>query len=279
MKIDLEGVCDMHIHTSPDIGDRIGDDFEVTRICRDAGMRAIVLKSDFESTASRAILTRKIVPGIEIFSSICLNTPVGGVNPAAVEIALKLGAKVIWLPTKYSKAHINIKGVPKLKTTVVGETVFDDIGELTQSCRQIVSLAKEYDVVIGTGHLSKEEILAVVKYSREVNYEKIVITHPHFVVPRLNDKELKELVDMGAWVEFCAGTVFPNGPARIEQVISALNTVGPNKCIVTSDAGRPTKPLPTDTLSVYLYCLSSKGIKKEWIDLLVRENPAVLLKI
>lgn len=39
------------------------------------------------------------------FGGLCLNHPVGGLNPDAVETSLKLGAKVIWLPTNTAENH------------------------------------------------------------------------------------------------------------------------------------------------------------------------------
>ena len=40
-----------------------------------------------------------------MFGSITMNRQVGGINPVAVEVALKLGAKVVWLPTQWAGNH------------------------------------------------------------------------------------------------------------------------------------------------------------------------------
>src|SRR5207249_11562449 len=38
--------------------------------------------------------------------SIALNSQVGGLNPSAVDLALKMGAKVVWFPTISARRHI-----------------------------------------------------------------------------------------------------------------------------------------------------------------------------
>ena len=73
------------------------------------GMRALVLKSHWEPTASMAYLVRKAVPGIEIFGGIDLNRSVGGVNPTAVErmASIKGGwGRVVWMPTFDSENQV-----------------------------------------------------------------------------------------------------------------------------------------------------------------------------
>src|SRR5262249_28090226 len=81
----LSGVIDIHAHTDPDSVPRSIDAIDLVRLAKQRGMRAIVLKNHYESTAAQAYLVRKEVPGIEVFGGIDLNRTVGGVNPAAVE--------------------------------------------------------------------------------------------------------------------------------------------------------------------------------------------------
>src|SRR6266508_3906304 len=98
-EIDLTGTIDLHIHSAPDVGPRKMDDLEVARQAAQRGMRAILLKSHWTLTADRAYLVEKVVSGIRVFGGLALNQSVGGFNPAAVEVALKMGAAQIWMPT------------------------------------------------------------------------------------------------------------------------------------------------------------------------------------
>src|SRR5215472_13403367 len=98
----LNGVIDIHVHAGPDSMPRSIDAVDLARLAKERGMRGLVLKNHYESTAALAYVVREVVPGIEIFGGIDLNRSVGGVNPAAVErmVLVKGGlGRVIWLPT------------------------------------------------------------------------------------------------------------------------------------------------------------------------------------
>ena len=98
----LAGVVDIHVHSDPDSVARSIDAFDLARLAKDRGMRALVLKNHYEPTASLAWSVRKFVPDIEVFGGIDLNRSVGGVNPAAIErmVLMKGGyGRVVWMPT------------------------------------------------------------------------------------------------------------------------------------------------------------------------------------
>src|SRR6186997_2600982 len=89
----LEGAVDVHVHSSPDVDPRRYDDLDLAREAARAGFGAILIKSHQNSTVERAYLVAKVVPGIRVFGGLVLNETVGGLNPAAVRLALALGAK------------------------------------------------------------------------------------------------------------------------------------------------------------------------------------------
>src|SRR6202158_2790988 len=98
----LSGVIDIHAHVDPDSMPRSIDAIDLARLAKQRGMRGLVLKNHFESTASLAYIVRKEVPGIEIFGGIDLNRTVGGINLAAIEhmVHVKGGwGRMVWMPT------------------------------------------------------------------------------------------------------------------------------------------------------------------------------------
>jgi len=110
----MRGVIDMHVHSNPDLRKRAYDDFELMEAGIRVGARAIVIKTHQGTTMDRAYLCNRhnqIVHGgnndFTMYGSITLNRVVGGLNPKAVEVALKLGAKVVWLPTQSARNHLD----------------------------------------------------------------------------------------------------------------------------------------------------------------------------
>ena len=81
----LRGAIDIHVHAAPDSTERSIDSIDVAKLAKARGMRAIVLKSHYEPTATMAFIVRKEVPGIEVFGGIGLDREAGGLNAAAVD--------------------------------------------------------------------------------------------------------------------------------------------------------------------------------------------------
>ena len=98
----LAGAIDVHVHSYPDDRPRSIHAIDVAKLARTRGMRAIVLKNHYESTAGTAYLVRQLIPDIEVFGGIALNRTVGGINPAAVEHMTRVSGgwgRVVWMPT------------------------------------------------------------------------------------------------------------------------------------------------------------------------------------
>jgi len=106
---DLNGVIDFHVHSNPDSDQRSIDAIDLAQLAKQRGMRGLVLKNHYESTAALAYVVRKIVPGIEIFGGIDLNLTVGGMNPAAVErMTMVTGGwgRVVWMATNDNESQV-----------------------------------------------------------------------------------------------------------------------------------------------------------------------------
>src|SRR5215471_4319980 len=56
-------------------------------------------------------MVRAMFPQVQAFGGLTLNNSVGGLNPIAVDIAGRLGNKVVWLPTVDSRNELeNVAG-------------------------------------------------------------------------------------------------------------------------------------------------------------------------
>jgi len=129
--VDLTGAADLHCHFGPDAHrERSVDALEAARDAADAGHAAVVLKSHDYPTAALAAIVDRVVEGVRVFGGICCDREVGGVNPAAVETALRLDAKIVWLPTLTSRQD-QLNGVgAQLGIPGPGLSVVDDGGAL-----------------------------------------------------------------------------------------------------------------------------------------------------
>src|SRR3990170_4125546 len=81
----VEGAYDLHVHISPDVPARIIDDVSLAHRCAEVGLAGFGLKSHYTSTAERAQIVSRVVPGVLAIGTITLNWAVGGMNALAVE--------------------------------------------------------------------------------------------------------------------------------------------------------------------------------------------------
>jgi hypothetical protein len=281
----VRGAIDMHIHSAP-VDMPCLDALEIASQARQAGMRAIVLKHHSFPTAPLAHLVRQVVPGISVFGSICLEYDIGGLNPHAVEASAKLGgAKVVWMPTiSAANSRDKLKKMdhgpgPNLKGA--GYSIMDENGALLADIEGILSLVKEFDMVLASGHMSPGETLALFKAARKAGIEKLVVTHPsntEVVDQALSLEDLRQLVKMGAFIEHTAIITMPgpynHNPTETAELIKAI---GAQHCIMSTDLGPKLTPPPVEGMKIFISSLLGLGITPNEIELMVKVNPAKLL--
>src|SRR5262245_4634359 len=94
----LEDAVDLYCHANPDILPRRGDDIGLATESKQDGFRAALHRHHFSPTAERTQLARDAT-GFDLLGAIVLNDAVGGINPYAVELALRMGAVWVAFPT------------------------------------------------------------------------------------------------------------------------------------------------------------------------------------
>jgi hypothetical protein len=284
--IDVAGAIDLHCHPYPDLFPRVADDIDIVVAARDAGMKAIMLKCHHESTVSRAYLVERMVPGIRVFGGIVLNSYVGYINPAAVEAALRLGGREVWMPTVdagyHAQVHGGAGGYDAQQGGRGGEGVWvtDHEGRLKPEVEEVCKLVAEHNAILSTAHLSPKEIVALVRRGRELGVEKLVVTHPFFKVPNLDIPTLEEIVRLGGMPEFGYCTVSPAWQyASPNKVAEAIGRVGASRCLLVSDTGQRHNPLPSEALRIFAQTVYEKGVCAEDIEKMIARNPDDLLEV
>ena len=282
-KISLKGVIDMHVHSNPDIRHRAYDDFELMEAAIRVGARAIVIKTHQGTTVDRAYLCNRHNEIIHhgdndftMFGSVTLNRQMGGLNAAAVESGLKLGAKVIWLPTQSARNNLE-KQKGDLSKAV--EVIRD--GKIVPELQDIFQLIKDFDVVLGTGHLSPEEIFRVVEAARNAGVRKIVVTHPEWWMVGMSLEDQVRLVqDYDIILEHCFAQPMGGGyKSNLPLNLEAIQACGYKNVMVSTDGGQVENPFWEAALEQYIQYLADHGISEEQIFYMTHEIQTRLLNL
>jgi len=280
----LEGAIDVHIHSAPDIFPRIMNDIELALSAKQEGMSAILIKNHVALTADRAEIATQQTD-FPVFGAIALNLPVGGLNLHAVEVALKLGAKEVWLPTIHASHYVAQKDhVPTLakevKDDIKGIYLLNEDGTLKEELYPIFKKIAEYNVVLGTGHITPKETKAVVREAAKVGVKKIVVTHPLASFINFTNEDMKEVLDSGTmFLEHVFNDVTRQvaHPITQKKIADAIRAIGAKYCVMSTDTGQWLNPIPAQSMGIYIKDMLDLGISEEDVRMMVSTNPARML--
>jgi Family of unknown function (DUF6282) len=279
--VDLTGAADLHCHFGPDAHrERSVDALDAARDAAAVGHAAVVLKSHDYPTAALATIVDRVVDGVRVFGGICCDREVGGVNPAAVEASLRIGAEVVWLPT-LSSHQDQLNGVgPALGIPGPGVSVVDEGGELLPETRDVLDLVAEHEAILATGHVTRQEHLAVTRAF--ANRGKVLVTHAleELAGPNLSVDECAELADLGATIELCALTCIGALATRAPgELAAAAQAIGVDRCTLATDYGQRANERPATGFQTYADALLAAGLSEANIRRMACTNPCALLGI
>jgi len=284
----VTGAYDTHIHVAPDVMARRIDDVTLARRFKDVGLAGFVLKSHYVPTAERAEVVRHAVPGVDVLGAVALNASVGGLNPVAVEIAGRQGARIVWFPTvdcvnqRESHAEAPEGATPPMWAQLQNElaaegmmapaiAVVDSRGAILSETRDVLSLIAKHDMVLATGHLSGTEITAVVEAAADLGVRRIVVTHPEFTSQQLPVDVQRALTERGALMERCFTTPH-SGKVTWDLLFDHIRAVGPEHSVLSSDLGQPFNPPVEDGLALMADRLLANGFSADEIQLMAVTN-------
>jgi hypothetical protein len=307
------GAYDLHVHVAPDVMRRRVTDLQLARRCQDVGLAGFVLKSHYVSTAERAAVLNEVLAGengasengagengagengaggVRVIGALTLNASVGGMNPLAVEIAAREGARILWMPTLDALNHRATHGdLPEGATppmwlalqadldaqgiTVDPVPVVDAAGRPLPATREVLRLAAHHQLVVATGHLSAFETRVVADAAFEAGVRHVIATHPEFPQQNLSRADQLALTRQGAFLERCFTTPF-TGKYEWARMVDNIKATGPERTIVTTDLGQPHNPPVEDGLALMADALHAAGFSDQEITTMIVSNSRLL---
>ena len=277
----LRGSFDLHVHSGPDRFPRAFDDLELLGALQSAGMGGAVVKSHFEGTSSRAFLANRALPGEgRLYGSVTLNHSVGGLNPAAADNEIRLGGKIIWLPTVDAANNLSSPRGLKSAGSVSGEgiTLLTPDGRLKDEVLDILDFAMEGGVALATGHAGPAEAAAVCREGVRRGLERMILTHPDWggiLLP------LEIQIELGRGGVFIEKTLLSLDCGDMEplRLAADIRAVGVSRCILTTDYGKAGHASIPEGLGRMLFMLLEQGFTPDELDILVRKNPEQILNL
>jgi Family of unknown function (DUF6282) len=283
----LRGAYDTHIHIAPDVVEREIDDITLAWRFVELGMAGFQLKSHYTSTAERASVVTAAVPGVQVLGAIVLNRAVGGLNPVAVEVAAREGARTVWMPTVDSVNESHEREAPpgakvpvwvKLQLEMRQQGleiepvhVVDEAGAVLPETETVLDLIARHRLVLATGHLGRDEIFAIVDAAHARGIEEIVVTHPEFPSQDLPVDDQRALAERGALLERCFTTPH-TGKVTWERWIENIRAAGADHSVLSTDLGQVFNPPVADGMALMVDRLLDAGFDEQEVHTMAVVN-------
>ena len=283
----VRGGYDTHIHIAPDVVKRRTTDVALGRRFAELGLAGFGLKSHYTSTAERARVVSEAVPEVDTIGTITLNRAVGGLNPVAVEIAAREGARIVWFPTVSSEneQHEVLAADPNGKVPVwvrfelelrEAGVVPEPVpvvagGAVVPEAEAVLEVIARHDLVLATGHLARDEIFVLVDAAVDAGVRRIVVTHPEFPSQRISVEDQRALADRGAVMERAFTTPY-TGKCSWEQVFEATRAVGAERTVLSTDLGQVFNPPVEDGLAIMADMFLAAGFDDEEVRTMAVTN-------
>ncbi len=153
---------------------------------------------------------------------------------------------------------------------------------------EVLKIIARENLVLATGHVHAEEVVAVTRRARELGVKNILVTHGFTNIPGLSMAQAKEVASQGAMIEICY-LQFMTGPdaqyawmkhwnqVNTAQVLMALNEVGADSLVLSTDLGQQGMMMPPDGIENAVGALRGAGVSQADLDKMMKRNPARLL--
>lgn len=283
----LKGTWDLHVHATPSLFKRKMRSNDLVERCIENQMGGIVIK--FHHGSSIEIAHALNSPNLSVYGGVVLNHFVGGLNPYAVDSAIALGAKIIWLPTMHAVADHTCRcelGKSTRKTKLKLDTAeylncLDQQGKLKTELIEILHLLDGSSTSLASGHISFNEIIAIIEYIESHNLNiNFMLNHVLFWVPSLNHTQLRQCIRPWTFFEMAYLSISKAfGHTSAQKLANEMLMLPEANWIMSTDSGQEDNPIMPRCMNDFIEQMAKNALKAEQIKAFTQDNPRKYLNL
>ena len=267
-------MADLHVHAGPSLLPRHGDDRATVAAVQAVGFSTVVLKAHEGSTVERAAAA-----GEGVYGGIVLNSPAGGANPDAVEVAARLGGRVVWMPTVSARTHKAGATSPELSVhrgfELRAVDVIADDRSLLPEWFDVLDVVAAHDLLLAGGHLSADETVVLFREARRRGVQRLLVNHPKMAFLHWNDEASAALQELDAHLEL---GILPDLLGDAEHSSLTLTHSYPTALLVFGgDLGHAHHPPPAAAVTPWLCSLEKHVGTDTAIAIMTTQTRSLLL--
>jgi hypothetical protein len=160
-----------------------------------------------------------------------------------------------------------------------GITILDREGQLLPDAASIVDLVCDAQCILGTGHLSPDEVFVLADYVSRKRGATLLVTHPEWFATYYPIELQKKLAAYGnVMFERCyVSTTHRCGHTPFATIENAIGDIGVDTTVLSTDLGQPDTPPPVEGLRLYAERLRATGFSSDDLRRMMQANPHALL--
>ncbi len=267
------GMTDLHAHAAPSLLPRHGDDRATVAAEHAVGFSTVVLKAHEGSTVERAAAA-----GDGAYGGVVLNSPAGGANPDAVEVAARLGGRVVWMPTVSARTHKAGASSPELAVHRGFELRPVDViadGILLRQWFEVLDVVAAHDLLLASGHLSADETVVLFREARRRGVRRLMVNHPKMAFLHWNDEASSALQELDAHLEL---GILPDLLGDADHSSLTLTRSYPTSLLVFGgDLGHADHALSATAVAPWLHDLEKQVGTEAAVAIMTTQTRSLLL--
>ncbi len=282
---DLTDAIDVHAHAR---GQDEEEPLHAAQQATRAGMNAILFKSispgrpwevakKLQDDVDRWAEKEHLRPA-KCWSAWVIGIPLKPIDFAEIKAAVEGGITGMWMPpvtSAWSMFRLGGRGkwlhesrrydepVPPLaweEARKTGVYVLDDHGRLLPVVKDVVRLCADRGVSLSLGHLSPQEMEAIVDEMTALGYRRVFIDHPFSEVFEHDVPTMKRWADAGVRFALTWDELSPLLGIDPQDMVAAIRTLGPEHFMLSSDAGIPVLPPTVEAYRLLAAMLRAYGM-------------------
>jgi len=295
----VNGAYDLHFHAGPEVIPRKYDALQAGEALRSEKMGGAVLKSHYFSTVPFVKMAHE--RGYDnVWGSVTLNHYLGGLNPFALRASLGMThngqqlLKLVWMPTVHAAAHLAVRKAdgelydvpPEWTGGLITGTPVSQVppicitdGAAQAPLKEILRIIAENDLILATGHISKEEVFHLVPLARSLGVNKIILTHPAYETTELTVDEIRQLTALGGVYAEQSYALMPIDNLTPADVAAHIRGVGAEHTIMTTDLGQQKRMSSGEGMALFASLMEAEGISSDDMRTMMIDNPCKLLSL
>jgi hypothetical protein len=300
--IGVENAIDIHCHAHEGQQDALG----VAKLASKSGMAGLLYKtivgrkdpvaavSAVRSALDSWCEEQALTPAQVWAGSSVTQGFLSKIEPAWSAKMLNAGVIALWMPNNTSAHTLSIVGGKPIAwdksadpnahseplswsdSLKYGHYLLDDKGRLLGEIEEIFRMAHDRDAAIFFGHPTKQEFRAMAEFTQKIGFKKGVVDHPFSPFVNLTIEEMKEAAAAGLWLNFTYDELSPLLGIDPANMFTAIRTIGPKHCTLSSDAGEPLFPNSVESLRLLRGHMTAFGCTPDEIYTMCTINPSFI---